>query len=100
LGKNIGDDLADGKCTLPLIKALTEASAAEAKLITEAITFGDREQFSEVAAIVTKTSGLTYTKERAMMAVQKAKQAINILPPSAFKDGLFDLADLSISRAN
>jgi len=100
LGKSIGDDLADGKCTLPLIKALTEASAAEAKLITEAITFGDRAQFSEVAAIVTKTSGLTYTKERAMMAVQKAKQAINILPPSTFKDGLFDLADLSISRAN
>ena len=100
LGKNLGDDLADGKCTLPLIRALTEASREESDLITQAITFGDRDRFSDVAAIVTRTSGLTYTRERALSAVKKAKQALQILPDSAFKDGLIGLADLSVSRGN
>ncbi|MEC8694519.1 MAG: polyprenyl synthetase family protein [Pseudomonadota bacterium] len=100
LGKNLGDDLADGKCTLPLIRALKEASKEESDLITQAITFGDRDRFSDVAAIVTRTSGLTYTKERALSAVKKAKQALRILPNSAFKDGLIGLADLSVSRGN
>ena len=100
LGKNLGDDLADGKCTLPLIRALKEASKEESDLITQAITFGDRDRFFDVAAIVTRTSGLTYTKERALSAVKKAKQALRILPNSAFKDGLIGLADLSVSRGN
>ena len=100
LGKNLGDDVADGKCTLPLIRALTEVSKEESDLITQAITFGDRDRFSDVAAIVTRTSGLTYTKERALSAVKKAKQALEILPDSAFKDGLIGLADLSVSRGN
>jgi octaprenyl-diphosphate synthase len=100
LGKNLGDDLADGKCTLPLIKALEEVSQEDAKLITQAITFGDRDRFSEIAAIVTNTSGLTYTKERALSAVEKAKKALHILPDSQFKEGLIGLADLSVSRGN
>ncbi|MEL0223378.1 MAG: polyprenyl synthetase family protein, partial [Gammaproteobacteria bacterium] len=100
LGKNLGDDLADGKCTLPLIKALEEVSQEDADLITQAITFGDRDRFSEIAAIVTNTSGLTYTKERALSAVEKAKQALHILPDSQFKEGLIGLADLSVSRGN
>ena len=100
LGKNLGDDLADGKCTLPLIRALKEASKEESDLITRAITFGDRDRFSDVAAIVTRTSGLTYTRERALSAVNKAKQALRTLPDSAFKDGLIGLADLSVSRGN
>ena len=100
LGKNLGDDLADGKCTLPLIRALKEASKEESDLITQAITFGDRDRFSDVAAIVTRTSGLTYTTERALSAVKKAKQALRILPDSSFKDGLIELADLSVSRGN
>jgi octaprenyl-diphosphate synthase len=100
LGKNLGDDLADGKCTLPLIKALEEVSQEDADLITQAITFGDRDRFSEIAAIVTNTSGLTYTKERALSAVEKAKQALHILPDSQFKEGLIGLADLSVNRGN
>lgn len=100
LGKNLGDDLADGKCTLPLIKALEEVSQEDADLITQAITFGDRDRFSEIAAIVTSTSGLTYTKGRALSAVEKAKQALHILPDSQFKEGLIGLADLSVSRGN
>ena len=100
LGKNLGDDLADGKCTLPLIRALAEVSPEEANIIRDAITFGDRNRFAEVTAIVARSSGLEYTKNRALDAVKKAKQALGVLPNSEFKDGLASLADLSITRGN
>jgi octaprenyl-diphosphate synthase len=99
LGKNLGDDLADGKCTLPVIRALTESTAAEEAVITRAITSGDRNYFYEVSEIVTRTSGLRYTRERALAAVGQAKKALEILPDSVFRDGLMGLADLSVSRA-
>ncbi len=99
LGKNLGDDLADGKCTLPLIRALTEATAAEQAVINRAITAGDRDRFCEISKIVTRTSGLSYTKARAFAAVDQAKKALEILPDSVFREGLMGLADLSVSRA-
>ena len=99
LGKNLGDDLADGKCTLPVIRALTESTAAEEAVITRAITSGDRNYFYEVSEIVTRTSGLRYTRERALAAVDQAKKALEILPDSVFREGLMGLADLSVSRA-
>ena len=99
LGKNLGDDLADGKCTLPVIRALTESTAAEEAVITRAITSGDRNYFYEVSEIVTRTSGLRYTRERALDAVDQAKRALEILPDSVFREGLMGLADLSVSRA-
>ena len=99
LGKNLGDDLADGKCTLPIIRALTESTAAEEAVITRAITSGDRDCFYEISEIVTRTSGLSYTRERALAAVGRAKNALEILPDSVFREGLMGLADLSVSRA-
>ncbi|HCL68609.1 MAG TPA: octaprenyl diphosphate synthase [Gammaproteobacteria bacterium] len=99
LGKNLGDDLADGKCTLPIIRALTESTAAEEAVITRAIRSGDRDCFYEISEIVTRTSGLSYTRERALAAVGRAKNALEILPDSVFREGLMGLADLSVSRA-
>ena len=99
LGKNLGDDLADGKCTLPIIKALTESTAAEEAVITRAIKCGDRDCFYEISEIVNRTSGLNYTRERALAAVDQAKNALAILPDSVYREGLMGLADLSVSRA-
>ena len=99
LGKNLGDDLADGKCTLPIIRALTESTAAEEAVITKAIISGNRDCFYEISEIVNRTSGLSYTKERALAAVGRAKNALEILPDSVFREGLMGLADLSVSRA-
>ena len=99
LGKNLGDDLADGKCTLPIIRALTESTAAEEAVIIKAITSGNRDYFYEISEIVNRTSGLSYTKERALAAVGRAKNALEILPDSVFREGLRGLADLSVSRA-
>lgn len=99
LGKNLGDDLADGKCTLPIIRALTESTAAEEAVITRAIISGNRDCFYEISEIVNRTSGLSYTRERALAAVSRAKDALGTLPDSVFREGLMGLADLSVSRA-
>ena len=100
LGKNLGDDLADGKCTLPLIVALTEVSSADQQIIQEAIQFGDRDKFQSVAAIVSQSTGLNYTRERAVESASRAKAALQGLPESTFKSGLIGLADLAVSRVN
>lgn len=100
LGKNIGDDLADGKCTLPLIIALAESNAADRHTLSEAITFGDATQFSKVAAIVSASTGLTYTRGRATASVALAKAALAELPNSPYRDGLNQLADLAVDRIN
>lgn len=99
LGKNLGDDLADGKCTLPLIRTIQDCHPDEAYQIRNAIEHGDRTRFAEVATIVSSSTGLKYTIKRAESAVEKAKQALAQLPDSIFRTGLSQLADFSISRA-
>jgi octaprenyl-diphosphate synthase len=100
IGKNLGDDLADGKCTLPLIHAFKELDLDKTTLIQTAIANGDRTRFSEIATIISKTGSLKYTKERAFKAAENAKKALGPLPNSQFKDGLISLAELSVSRSN
>ena len=100
LGKNIGDDLADGKCTLPVIKALTECSADDRAVLSQAIEQGDHTQFAEVSRIVSDSTGLRYTKERAQQSVREAIAAITVLPDSEYRDGMITLAELAIARAN
>jgi Geranylgeranyl pyrophosphate synthase len=100
LGKNIGDDLADGKCTLPVIKALTECSAADRAVLSQAIEQGDHTQFAKVSRIVSDSTGLRYTKERAQQSVREAIAAITVLPESEYRDGMITLAELAIARAN
>lgn len=101
LGKNLGDDLADGKCTLPLIIAIEEANPADRQVIETAIRYGDRDQFETIAAIVSRSNGLRYTKERALSAVERAKVALTgALSESPYRDGLIGLADLAVERAH
>jgi octaprenyl-diphosphate synthase len=100
LGKHIGDDLADGKCTLPVIRALTECNGADKAVLSQAIEHGDRSQFEAVRRIVYATDGLRYTKQRAESSVHQAIAAIDELPESAYRDGMIALAELAIARAN
>lgn len=100
LGKNVGNDLADGKCTLPLIRTLIDCESEKASFIKNAIHKGDRSRFAEVADIVSRSTGLSYTKDRANLAALNAKQALAEVPDSTFKTGLLDLAELSVNRAH
>jgi octaprenyl-diphosphate synthase len=98
LGKNLGDDLAEGKPTLPLIYAIQNSTNDEAQVIVNAIKNGDRDAFNEVFAIVQKTKAIIYTEQRAEEEAEKAINSLSILPDSEYKEALTLLAKFSVQR--
>lgn len=100
LGKNIGDDLAEGKPTLPLLHAMRNGNPQQAALIREAIEQGGkRDSLDAILAIMAEQKSLDYTMQRAKQEAQKAVDAIAILPESEFKQALVSLAYLSVDRS-
>lgn len=99
LGKNLGDDLADGKPTLPLIYAIENGSPAQSKILREAIENGDRDAFGAVYEIVESTDAITYTFARAQQEADKAIQSLDGVPASEYRDALVDLARFSVDRS-
>jgi octaprenyl-diphosphate synthase len=99
LGKNLGDDLAEGKPTLPLIYAIQNSDDNDANIIIEAIKNGDRNAFNEVYAIVQRTKAIDYTEQRADLEAQKAIDALSLLPDSEYKQALVLLAKFSVQRS-
>ncbi|MFT5114282.1 MAG: octaprenyl-diphosphate synthase [Parasphingorhabdus sp.] len=98
MGKNQGDDLSEGKPTLPLIYALSQCNEKDAELIRNAIELGDRNQFHEIKRIIESTNALEYTSSRAQDEIIKAKQCLSSLPDSRYRRALEDLADFSVAR--
>lgn len=98
MGKNVGDDLAEGKATLPLIYAMAQGTEAEALLIRQAIRKGGLDSLDEVLAIVNKTGALDYTREQARLCSEKAKACLELLPASHYKDALLHLTDVALGR--
>jgi octaprenyl-diphosphate synthase len=99
IGKNIGDDLAEGKPTLPLIRAMEVGSEAQRRLIREAIEQGGRDHVDEVLRAVESTDAIDYTSRLAAAEASQAKAALEELPPSAFRSALAALAEFSVSRS-
>jgi octaprenyl-diphosphate synthase len=97
-GKNIGDDLAEGKPTLPLIYAMAHGSAAERHMIREAIETGGTRNLTSIQLAIETSGGLRYTAERAREEVATAIEALAPLPPSKFRDGLIGLAHFAVHR--
>jgi len=98
IGKNTGDDLADGKVTLPLIHALRVCTPSDNRLIQAAISTGDRSQFDTIVAIIESTDSLAYTSRIAGEYATQAQQALELLPPSGYRNALSKLAEFSVSR--
>lgn len=99
LGKNLGDDLAEGKPTLPLIYAIEHGTEAQAALLRSSIEQGNRELFNEVYAIVESTNAIAYTAQRAAEEAEKAIAALDCLPSSDYKHALTRLAQFSVERS-
>lgn len=98
LGKNLGDDLAEGKPTLPLIYAMERASESERTLLRHAIEDGNREVFSDVFSVIESTHAIAYTVNRAREEADKAITAVSILRESPYKQALIGLARFSVDR--
>lgn len=98
IGKNLGDDLAEGKPTLPLIHAMRVGAPEQAAVIRKAIENGDKEGFRPVLEIIQSTAALDYAKKCAEAEVATAVAAISALPDSPNKKCLIQLADFSITR--
>jgi len=98
LGKNIGDDLAEGKPTLPLIYAMKNGSAAERHMIREAIETGGTQNLTSIQLAIETSGGLRYTAERAHAESQAAIRALDAFADSPFKAALITLADFAVTR--
>ncbi len=99
MGKNVGDDLAEGKPTLPLIHAMAQGTPEQSKRIAQAITERDgMEHLDEILDILTQTKALEYTVSRAEEEAQKAISALAVLADSPYKTALQVLANLAVHR--
>ncbi|HET8729669.1 MAG TPA: polyprenyl synthetase family protein [Moraxellaceae bacterium] len=98
MGKNVGDDLAEGKPTLPLIQAIKTAPAADAELIRQAIRTGGLDHLQDIIAIVQRCGALEYTRQRARQESDLALAALAGLPDSPYKAALADLTRLALQR--
>ena len=97
-GKNVGDDLAQGKVTLPLIRAMACASDSERLLIRQAIKDGGRAALPQIVRIVHATGALDYVKQRAEAEAGAAKFALNAFPNSNFRECLLKLCEFAVAR--
>ncbi len=97
LGKNVGDDLREGKPTMPLIRVMEVGTPEQVQLIKSAIETGDAD-FAAVAQAIEQTDALAYTREAAQAEAQLAVEALAAVPDSEYKQVLLDLCAFSIQR--
>jgi octaprenyl-diphosphate synthase len=100
LGKNVGDDLREGKPTLPLLKAMERAAPAERDLLRHAIEHGEVSRLQEVVAVVRRTGALDAAKVVARREAEEARRALDVLPASPWKDALLELSIRSVERSS
>lgn len=98
LGKNLGDDLAEGKPTLPLIYALRMGNEEQRRIIRASIEEGSTQDLERVTAAIESTGGLAYTARLARREAALAIEALAELPDSAYKQALRELADFAVER--
>ncbi|WMS87559.1 octaprenyl diphosphate synthase [Pleionea litopenaei] len=98
MGKNVGDDLAEGKPTLPLMYAMQHSNDDDAQLIRQAIVEGSKENIGKILQIIEKSGAHQYCRKRAEDFSDQAKAALASLDESPFKQALMDLADLALGR--
>lgn len=99
LGKNVGDDLAEGKPTLPLIYAKQNTQGDSQALIKKCIENGGLDHLEEIQALIKQTGAIEYTLEKARAEVALAKECLSQMPENQYRQALSDLADLAIERS-
>ena len=100
LGKNVGDDLREGKPTLPLLIAMERGTAAERDLIRHAIEHGEQQKLPDILAIVRRTGALDATRAAAQEQADKARESLFVLPDSDARAALLELCFRAVHRSS
>lgn len=100
LGKNIGDDLAEGKPTLPLIYALQHCSEENAELLRQCIRDGSNERLPEVIRIVHDSGALEYTRAQAREQARLASEHLQVLPDSEYRKAILLMCEAAVARVS
>jgi octaprenyl-diphosphate synthase len=100
LGKNVGDDLREGKATLPLLLAMARAPAEDQQLVREAIEQGGETRLAEILSIVRRTGALEATREAAEAEAAEARRMLQLLPPSRAREALLELSVRAVQRSS
>jgi len=100
IGKNVGDDLAEGKPTLPLIRVMQVGGADQVRLVREAIEHGGRAQIDAVTRAIESTQAIAYTAQLAKRQADNAVEALTALPSSPYRDALQGLAEFAVTRTS
>jgi octaprenyl-diphosphate synthase len=100
LGKNVGDDLREGKPTLPLLLAMERGNPSERELIRHAIEHGEVARLPDIVEIVRHTGAIDATREAARAEAHKAAQCLSVLPESAHREALLELCVRSVERSS
>ncbi|MDF0604430.1 octaprenyl diphosphate synthase [Neisseriaceae bacterium TC5R-5] len=98
IGKSLGDDLAEGKPTLPLIYTMRQGSSAAADCVRHALEQANREHFQEVLAAVQSCGALDYAREEALKVAAQARAALGPIPESTTRQALLELTELAVER--
>jgi len=98
IGKNIGDDLAEGKPTLPLIHVMRHGTVEQAALVRNAIEQGGRDTIQQVTAAIESTGAIAYTARSAQHEAEKALASLHVVPASAYRDAMYALAEFAVKR--
>jgi octaprenyl-diphosphate synthase len=97
-GKNVGDDLAEGKPTLPLLYVMRNGSAEQSELVRWAIAKGGTDDFSAILAAIQHSGALEYTRRQAQIESDAAVAALSGLPHGVYRDALLELAAFAVNR--
>lgn len=97
-GKNVGQDIAEGKTTLPLIHAMRKSKGADLSLLRDAIKTGSSQHLQDILGIIESTDAIKYTADAAKQHAQKAKQALSQVASSPYRKALEELADFVVDR--
>lgn len=100
MGKNLGDDLAEGKPTLPLIYTMRKGTEEQAKMVREAIETGGLDKIEQIHEAIHSSGAIVYTSACAKNEAKLAIAALEFLPDSEYKDALIFLADFSVNRSH
>lgn len=98
IGKNVGDDLADGKATLPLLHALKNGTPEQQQIIKSSLQEGSLKHLPDILTAISETNAIEYTREYAQKEMKLALEALEPVPDSIYKDSLRDLAVFAVER--